>query len=58
MALMALAWSAQRPFVASSIFGATTADQLAHLLKAEDMTLSADVLKALDETHKKHPMPY
>ena len=58
MALMALAWSAQRPFVASSIFGATTADQLAHLLNAEDMTLSADVLKALDETHKKHPMPY
>lgn len=58
MALMALAWSAQRPFVASSIFGATTADQLAHLLKAEDVTLSADVLKALDETHKKHPMPY
>ncbi|MCR9157201.1 MAG: aldo/keto reductase [Rhodobacteraceae bacterium] len=58
MALMALAWSAQRPFVASSIFGATTAEQLAHLLKAEDMTLSADVLKVLDETHKQHPMPY
>ncbi|GGB87554.1 oxidoreductase [Marivita lacus] len=58
LALMALAWSAQRPFVASSIFGATSADQLAHLLKAEDMTLSADVLKALDETHKQHPMPY
>jgi aryl-alcohol dehydrogenase-like predicted oxidoreductase len=58
MALMALAWSAQRRFVASSIFGATTADQLAHLLKAEDMTLSEEVLKVLDETHKKHPMPY
>ncbi len=58
LALMALAWSAQRPFVASSIFGATSADQLAHLLKAEDMTLSADVLKALDDTHKQHPMPY
>jgi aryl-alcohol dehydrogenase-like predicted oxidoreductase len=58
LALMALAWSAQRPFVASSIFGATSADQLVHLLKAEDMTLSADVLKALDDTHKQHPMPY
>ncbi|WP_416884432.1 aldo/keto reductase [Marivita sp.] len=58
MALMALAWSVQRPFVASSIFGATTADQLAHLLKVEGMTLSADVLKALDDTHKQHPMPY
>ncbi|MFA8386533.1 MAG: aldo/keto reductase [Pelagibaca sp.] len=58
LALMALAWSAQRPFVASSIFGATSADQLAHLLKAEDMTLGDDVLKALDDTHKQHPMPY
>ena len=56
--LMALAWSAQRPFVASSIFGATTVTQLAHLLKAADMTLSEDVLKTLDDTHKQHPMPY
>lgn len=55
---MALAWSAQRPFVASSIFGATTADQLAHLLKADGMTLSRDVLEALDAAHKGHPMPY
>ena len=58
LAHMALAWSAQRPFVASSIFGATTADQLAHLLKAVGMTLSDDVLKALDAAHKQHPMPY
>lgn len=58
LALMALAWSARRPFVASSIFGATTADQLAHLLKAADLTLSDDVMSALDETHKQHPMPY
>ncbi|WP_439521246.1 aldo/keto reductase [Marivita sp.] len=58
MALMALAWSAQRPFVASSIFGATTPTQLEHLLKAVGMSLSGDVLKTLDETHKQHPMPY
>ncbi|OSQ45636.1 aldo/keto reductase [Marivita geojedonensis] len=58
LTLMALAWSAQRPFVASSIFGATTSEQLEHLLKASDMTLADDVMAALDATHKLHPMPY
>lgn len=56
--LMALAWTAQRPFVASSIFGATTTAQLEHLLNAVDVTLSEDVLKALDDAHKQCPMPY
>ncbi|GAA4225453.1 aryl-alcohol dehydrogenase-like predicted oxidoreductase [Sagittula marina] len=55
---MALAWSAQRPFVASSIFGATTLAQLDHLLPAADLALSEEVLTALDEAHKAHPMPY
>lgn len=58
LALMALAWSAQRPFVASSIFGATTSEQLAHLLEVTDLTLNDDLRAALDETHKQHPMPY
>ncbi|MBY6003216.1 aldo/keto reductase [Salipiger bermudensis] len=55
---MALAWSARRPFVASSIFGATTMDQLEHLLGAVDVTLSDELLAALDEAHKAHPLPY
>ncbi|MFZ5961809.1 aldo/keto reductase [Thalassococcus sp. BH17M4-6] len=55
---MALAWSARRPFVASSIFGATTMDQLRHMLGAADVTLSNDLLEALDTTHMAHPMPY
>ena len=58
LAHMALAWSAQRPFVASSIFGATTADQLAYLLRSVGLTLGSDVLVALDAAHKQHPMPY
>ena len=58
LAQMALAWSARRPFVASSIFGATTSEQLSHLLKASDVVLDEDVTKALDETHRLHPMPY
>jgi len=55
---MALAWSARRPFVASSIFGATTAAQLDHLLGAAEITLSKEVLDDLDAAHKAHPMPY
>jgi aryl-alcohol dehydrogenase-like predicted oxidoreductase len=55
---MALAWSVQRPFVASSIFGATTMAQLEHLLAASELTLSAELLEALDDAHKAHPMPY
>ncbi|SHH93349.1 aldo/keto reductase [Marivita hallyeonensis] len=58
LTLMSLAWSARRPFVASSIFGATTSAQLEHVLKAADLTLSDDVLEALDEAHRRHPMPY
>ena len=55
---MALAWSARRSFVASSIFGATTFEQLEHLLGATEVTLSEELLAALDEAQKAHPMPY
>lgn len=55
---MALAWSAGRPFVASSIFGATTVAQLEHALGAVDVTLSAEILAALNAAHRANPMPY
>ncbi|SNR64798.1 aldo/keto reductase [Puniceibacterium sediminis] len=55
---MALAWSARRPFVASSIFGATTVEQLERILGAKDVTLSLELLEKLDEVHKAHPMPF
>ncbi|MEC3861892.1 aldo/keto reductase [Mesobacterium sp. TK19101] len=55
---MALAWSARRPFVASSIFGATTMAQLEHAFGAVDVVLTDDLLVALDDAHKAHPMPY
>lgn len=55
---MALAWSAQRPFVASSIFGATTLAQLEHALGAMEMTLSDELMAVLDAAHRAHPMPY
>ncbi|MDF1801938.1 aldo/keto reductase [Thalassovita sp.] len=55
---MALAWAAQRPFMTSVIFGATTLAQLDHALDAADVTLGDDVLAELDTAHKNHPMPF
>ncbi|WP_296765245.1 aldo/keto reductase [Sediminimonas sp.] len=55
---MALAWTAGRPFVTSVIFGATTLAQLDHALGAPDLTLSPELLEAIDDVHRAHPMPY
>jgi aryl-alcohol dehydrogenase-like predicted oxidoreductase len=55
---MALAFTVQRPFPVSTIFGATTSDQLAHILSGLDVTLSGELLEAIDATHKAHPMPF
>ena len=48
---LATAWSKQFDFVASTIIGATTADQLDASLAAMDVTLSEEVLKACDAVH-------
>lgn len=55
---MALAWCLTRPFMTSAIFGATSMEQLDLALSAAEVTLSEEVLEALDDTHKAHPMPY
>lgn len=55
---LALAWCRTRPFMASAIFGATHLDQLQHLLGAVDVTLSDEVLQAIDAAHRAHPMPF
>jgi len=55
---MAMAWQRSRPFAVSAIFGATTSDQLAHLLQGRDLLLSDDVLEDIDLAHRAHPMPY
>lgn len=57
-AQMALAWTLTRPFICSSIFGATTMEQLEVALGAAELTLSDEVLAELDVVHKAHPMPY
>lgn len=55
---MAIAWSKQFDFVASTIIGATSAEQLNASLAAMDVTLRGDILQKLDEVHAKilYPM--
>jgi len=55
---MALAFCTARPFMCSAIFGATTAEQLDHILAGLDVTLSPEVLGAINEAHRARPMPY
>ena len=45
---LATAWSKQHDFVASTIVGATHEDQLADIFAAADLTLSPEVMKAVD----------
>ncbi len=55
---MSLAWCCQRPFPVSPIFGATTQEQLLHILKGRDLVLEPDVMAEIDDAHRAHPMPY
>jgi aryl-alcohol dehydrogenase-like predicted oxidoreductase len=45
---LATAWSKQHDFVASTIVGATHADQVPDILKAADVKLSPETMKAID----------
>ena len=55
---MALAWQRRRPFPISAIFGATTMEQLAHILAGDQVSLSDELMKEIDAVHRQHPMPY
>lgn len=55
---MALAFCRSRPFMTSVIFGATTMEQLTHILNGSELQLSAEVLADLNTAHKANPMPY
>lgn len=55
---MALAFSVSRPFMGSTIFGATSTAQLENTLAAADLILSDEVLADIDAAHRAHPMPY
>lgn len=55
---LATAWSKQFDFVASTIIGASTPDQLDASLAAMDLTLSDEILEACDAVHNEilYPM--
>ncbi len=55
---LALAWCRTRPFMCSSIFGATSVDQLPVILESVDIDLNDECLDLINETHKLNPMPY
>lgn len=54
---MALAFVNSRPFVTSNIVGATSTKQLQQNLAAIDLTLSAEVLTAINAIHRQYTNP-
>lgn len=54
---MSLAFLKAKPFVTSSIIGATTMAQLKLNIDAYEMDLSEEVLHDIDAVHKAHPNP-
>lgn len=54
---LALAWVNQQPSVASNLIGATTLEQLKENIDSVDVTLSDEILKAIDAIHAQHPNP-
>lgn len=53
----ATAWSMQHDFVASTIIGARTADQLEESLAALDVTLDASIMEQCEAVHAAIPYP-
>lgn len=54
---LATAWSKQHDFVASTIIGVRTAEQLDDILAAADLEISAETLTRIDEISLEHPYP-
>lgn len=56
-AQMALAFVNSRPFVTSTIIGATTMEQLEENIAGIQLNLSGDILEKIDRIHKQIPNP-
>ena len=56
-AQMALAFVHSRPFLTSTIIGATTMEQLQANIASASITLSKDVLRAIEDIHTAQPNP-
>ncbi|MFD2916720.1 aldo/keto reductase [Psychroserpens luteus] len=57
LAQMSLAFVTDRPFITSNIIGATSLEQLEENIDSVNITLSDDVLKAINEVHAEIPNP-
>ncbi len=57
-AQMAIAFCNQRPFVTSSIIGATSVDQLKVNLGSSAIELNNEVLQEIHRVYRQYPMPY
>jgi aryl-alcohol dehydrogenase-like predicted oxidoreductase len=57
VATMSVAWSKQHDFVASTLIGANTVEQLDELLKAKDLKLNDETLSKINEVSKQIPYP-
>ena len=57
VATLAVAWSKQHDFVASTIVGVSAEDQLADIFAARDLVLSDETLKAIDKVSKEIMYP-
>jgi len=56
-ATLATAWSKQHDFVASTIIGANTLDQLEEILPAADLILPQEILTRINEITARYPYP-
>ena len=57
LAQMSLAFVTDRPFMTSNIIGATSLEQLEENIDSATITLSEEVLKAINEVHAEIPNP-
>lgn len=56
-AQMALAFVRQQPFVASTLLGATSLEQLKSNIDSQNIVLSQEVLDALEAIHTRYTFP-
>ena len=55
---MALAYVNSRPFVTSTLIGATSMEQLKSNIDSIDLKLSDEVLSGIEALRELHPMPF
>lgn len=58
MTQMALAWCSTRPFMTSTIFGATSMEQLKIAIATADIELNDEVMEDILAVYKQYPSPY